>query len=367
MSLSITPIEPAFGERAIPIVFSTDDNYAPYLSVALQSLLDHTNAEKLYDIIVLQDGLSEQHRTLLSSQCTSYPNVSLRYHDVPEELKGYDFQLNMLPIATYYRICAPGIFAKYEKIVYLDVDICVLSDVGELYAATLGDNMVGACRDYGMMRLMQVKEWPQLRSYLTDTLGMANPTDYVNAGVLIFNIKACIEQNFTQRMLDVISSHKTEFGDQDMLNEVCQGTICFLDPAWNSAYRVDKAYVPEALYEAHLQGLRSPKIVHYMGGQNSKPWNSARYNEAALWWQYALQCPYAGALLNRRLHLINRQLGELSRKLEGYGSFWQYKRRYWKYKLLSRITFGKTRRRYKQLRREMKAILKTIRFAPRRV
>ena len=49
----------------IPIFFSTDDNYAPYLDVALISLID--NASPLYDykIIILNTGISPENKELL--------------------------------------------------------------------------------------------------------------------------------------------------------------------------------------------------------------------------------------------------------------------------------------------------------------
>lgn len=356
------PIEPIFDGACVPVVFATDDNYAPYLSVALQSLLSHTSAARRYDIIVLQDGLSTEYSELLQKQCAAYPNVSLRYYDVPSELQNYDFQLNLLPIATYYRLCAPGIFAKYEKVLYLDVDICVLSDVAELYDTELGEYMVGACRDYGMMQMVYEQPKHGIYKYLTQTLGMKETSDYVNAGVLLLNIGACREQDFTQKMLDVTLRHKTLFGDQDMLNEVCQGKILHMDPAWNSAFLLEEKCVPAALYEAHKRSIQEPKILHYMGLKGLKPWNTTKYATAGTWWQYAAQSPFIGEILNRRFQQIEKQFDETTKKLATFHLRSLWKRRYRRYKLLSRITFGATRKRYKQLRRQWHEVVRQIRI-----
>ena len=37
------------------------------------------------------------------------------------------------------------------------------------------------------------------------------------------------------------------------------------------------------------------------------------------------------------------------------------RRRYWRYKILSKITFGKTRKKYKEKRKELKQKLKQVR------
>ena len=45
------PIQQAF--EPVSICFASDDNYAPYLKVAIYSLLCNRNRERSYDIIIL--------------------------------------------------------------------------------------------------------------------------------------------------------------------------------------------------------------------------------------------------------------------------------------------------------------------------
>ena len=44
--------------REIPIFFSTDDNYIPYLDVAIHSLIANASKDYDYRIIVLNTGLN---------------------------------------------------------------------------------------------------------------------------------------------------------------------------------------------------------------------------------------------------------------------------------------------------------------------
>ncbi len=48
-------------EKHIPIFFSTDDNYIPFLDVALLSLTKNANPAYDYRIIVLHTGLKEEN------------------------------------------------------------------------------------------------------------------------------------------------------------------------------------------------------------------------------------------------------------------------------------------------------------------
>ena len=47
--------------KEIPIFFSTDDNYIPYLDVTIKSLIANASRDYEYRIIVLNTGLNEDN------------------------------------------------------------------------------------------------------------------------------------------------------------------------------------------------------------------------------------------------------------------------------------------------------------------
>ena len=47
--------------KEIPIFFSTDDNYIPYLDVAIASLVANASKEYNYRIVVLNTGLKDEN------------------------------------------------------------------------------------------------------------------------------------------------------------------------------------------------------------------------------------------------------------------------------------------------------------------
>ena len=47
--------------KEIPIFFSTDDNYIPYLDVAVSSLIANASKEFNYRIIILNTGLNKEN------------------------------------------------------------------------------------------------------------------------------------------------------------------------------------------------------------------------------------------------------------------------------------------------------------------
>ena len=55
--LNLTPRD----KNEIPIFFSTDDNYIPYLDIAIASLIENASKEYKYRIIVLNTGIEQEN------------------------------------------------------------------------------------------------------------------------------------------------------------------------------------------------------------------------------------------------------------------------------------------------------------------
>ena len=127
----------------IPVFFSTDNNYLPYLDVAIRSLIKNASKEHNYRIVILNTGLDREKmdkiKALSSDQfIINFVDVSHAIDDIKHQLRNvYHFGL-----AAYYRLFIEEMFPEYDKILYLDCDIVVLGDVSKLYYMDMGDNAV---------------------------------------------------------------------------------------------------------------------------------------------------------------------------------------------------------------------------------
>ena len=70
--------------KQIPIFFSTDDKYAPYLDVALLSMLNNASKKYEYRIIVLNTGISESNAEKLKRH--EAPGVSVELIDISRDV-----------------------------------------------------------------------------------------------------------------------------------------------------------------------------------------------------------------------------------------------------------------------------------------
>ena len=85
--------------REIPIFFSTDDNYVPFLTVALHSLIDNSSTNYNYKTIILNSGLSNENVDTLKRMETD--NFKIEFADVNDKIKEISEDLS-LRLRDYY-------------------------------------------------------------------------------------------------------------------------------------------------------------------------------------------------------------------------------------------------------------------------
>ena len=178
--------------------------------------------------------------------------------------------------AASFRLLLPGLLPEYDKIVYIDCDVIVRQDIGNLYQNTdLEQNWLGV-----------VFEAPiEQQAERFRALG-CDPNRYFNSGFLLMNLAQMRKENVSARLLEACKVPYLEFPDQDALNQVCQGHILPLSPLYNGIrtffipkYKPDfiREYGSEALWEQ----VQREATIHYTGG---KPWNLFTLQFGA-WWR----------------------------------------------------------------------------------
>ena len=103
-------------------------------------------------------------------------------------------------------------------------------------------------------------------------------------------------------------------------------------------------FISDKLYIKYKQDRKSPKIIHW-AGEKSKPWLNPSEDLADIWWSFARKTPFYEEILQR----------SINQGVNGVSNYKKYKIKYICYKILSKITFGKTHKKYKQKQNDMKA------------
>ena len=136
-------------------------------------------------------------------------------------------------------------------------------------------NLLAAARDVDYCGNLNMKDGIRMR-YTKEVLGMRQPYDYFQAGVLVLNTKAMRKLHPMEKWLEFASDDRYIYNDQDILNAHCQGRVKYLDYDWNVMTdcfgRIGNvfSFAPCAIFDAFNDSRNHEKIVHYAGAQ--KPW-----------------------------------------------------------------------------------------------
>lgn len=267
--------------KEIPIFFSTDDRYIPYLDVAVSSLIENASKEYAYRIIVLNTGLEKEN--IQKVKQNERDGVIIEFVDISDRVKTLQAHFKDVyhfSVVTYYRLFIASLFPQYSKIVYLDCDLVVLGDISRLYHTPMGENVLAAGPE------QYVQNTAEFRIYAEKALGV-DPDRYVNAGVLLINLDAFREEKVEERFIELITKYDFDLLDPDQayLNYLCQDKILMLPNGWN------KEPMP-------LPCEGEKNIVHY--ALYKKPWQYDDVMDGEFFWHYARKSPFYQQILKNR-------------------------------------------------------------------
>ncbi|MGI6591633.1 MAG: glycosyltransferase family 8 protein [Eggerthellaceae bacterium] len=322
---SVATLEPAFDDGVV-VVLSANERYVPYVSVVLQSIKENADPARNYDVVVLNTDISLESQERLIAQVSS-ENFSLRFYSAMPIMKSYSHLrvYGHFKIETYYRLIVPQIMPHSQKAVYLDSDLVVLTDVARLYDVEMGDNLIAATHDADTAGMYNGYD-PDMKAYIDNVLKLDNPYDYFQAGVLVMNLEAFRARYTTREMLECAASRHWNLLDQDVLNYLARGSVCYVDMAWNTLMDWEHlrryfiiGLAPMTLREAYEKARRHPYIVHYAGPDN-KPWEYRDADMGAYFWDYASRCPYCEQLSRD----LEAAVHSSAYRLQRIGHFWLY-------------------------------------------
>lgn len=277
-------------ENVVPVVFSVNDGYVPYLGVTIQSLIKYTSANHLYLLNVLSCGISKHHETRLKSLETE--NVKIQLINVEERMKGRKIPtVRHLTPETTFRLLIDDIFPEYEKIIYLDCDLIVNQDIALLYEEEIENCVLGVSR----ARLVG-----PLVKFINDNLKLPIE-DYFNAGVLLINIPLFRKYQIGKECLDLLEDETKRYDcmDQDVLNLTCHGKVKYIDGRWNVEWAHlaggGQEVVIDASREGTLEYVNNPYILHFTS--EIKPWSHPENVLSEYFWQVARESVFYEEIL----------------------------------------------------------------------
>lgn len=239
-----------------PIVFACDSKYVFCTAVAICSIVQSApiDAPLHFHLLVDEDVSYNDQRRLMSLETLVGGRIVI--HVVARE-RVNDLQSGkIVGRAANFHLLLPQLLPQFDRVLYLDGDVMVRKNIGDLLAHPLGESFLAAVSQYAQGldcfgRALRIGNWPDRQG------------SYFNTGVLLLNLRRFREEHIQEQLLDVLHLSQKPLSnyDQDALNMVIGDQFIALHPRWNA--------LPKLPYsEAHLD----PAIVHFC--QTDRPWLS---------------------------------------------------------------------------------------------
>lgn len=244
------------GEPQIAAVaFCADKNMEVPLHVAASSLLRHLHPGYVARIYLLLIDFSERD----IDQLRSTLDLTGRPYSVhllePMEIKAFaEYPGLRGSRTTYYRLALPDLVQE-DRLLYLDADIHVKTDISPLFEEDMGCKPAGFVLE-GTVRFALDHAFQTL-------VGRTMDAPVFNAGVCLFNLSEWRSQNCKQRLMELGAKHRKDLisHDQSMLNAL------FAD----DCYRLDPKYNVQVFPGSPMNRIPAAGILHFVG--SPKPWD----------------------------------------------------------------------------------------------
>lgn len=283
------------------IFYSSDDNFAQILGVSITSLFENNKKTQEIVVYIIDNNISSENKALLSKIGESYNRrIEFLSLDNIDTSKLENISFGRWSVGCMYRLFAATLFPEnIDKVLYIDCDTIVCSELCEMYNTDISDYYFAGVLDCisGMNKA---------------NVGLKADDNYFNSGVMLINLKKWREDNIEQKFMDYIVEKKAkiQYLDQGIINAVISKQALVLHPKYNTMsvffdfsslkellkFRKTKHYYSE---EDFLQAKNEPVIIHYTGSFASiRPWyKNATHSKTEEWRKYKKLSPWADSPL----------------------------------------------------------------------
>ncbi|MDR2033858.1 MAG: glycosyltransferase family 8 protein [Helicobacteraceae bacterium] len=314
--------------QTIHIAFTINEAYVKYFVVCLTSILESAGDEELHFYVIHDDITEHSKKRILELKHIKdfAANFIVVNPQVIKQIKAPT--QSHISANTSYRLKIGSIMQNLDRIIFLDADLIVKSNLLALWNTDISNYYLASVVDQAPVN-KKFNDWiPNLK--------LPNNFRYVNTGVCLCNLKKWREDNMEKLFFDVAVEYHSalKFPEQDILNIACAPKILKLSHTWN-AMPLQEYIVKKEKEEA----FANPHIIHYAG--YNKPWIYLDAPYADLFWKYARKTSYYEELLyGCKKETLRQTIDDIYWLMREIQLKKTYYRKFIKYKLLRILTLG---------------------------
>ena len=240
-----------------------DSEYVPFAMTAILSILHHTERNLVFHFI--HDGsVTKGEQKRCQQLIRQFEHAEIHF-SIWGNREHFTTWTDRFPPLVFVRLLLPEMFPQYDRGIFLDADILVERDIGELFDTDMKGKLIGAVPERNW-RINYNKNEPLGSAFGTmgtadyyKSLGFDPDQEYYNAGVMLLDMAGLRKY----RIRDIIVDHKNDnllYSDQDFLNVYLHHLFLTLDSSWNNV--IQSKELPER------------QLLHYI----NKPWRNSSVN-----------------------------------------------------------------------------------------
>lgn len=261
----------------VDILYTVNSQYKEIMLTSCVSLILNNMDKDIYFHIVTSDFSCLDYE-YCKSVLSKFPSVTCEFYPLD---KKYIEKFN-IPNWRGSQIANARIFFQdlinltdVEKLLYLDADTIVVSDIKDAFNHS---NPINAVLD----------------SCLQKRVDKMNLTNYFNSGVLLFNVKEWISEKCQDKVIDFLKKNtqiELEFPDQDLLNFALCSYFGKMHPRFNVGPQILMGDINHLYYKDGkrllgqldvIESINNGVIHHAYGLGRVKPWTNNKTNPFTL-------------------------------------------------------------------------------------
>ena len=283
------------------VVYSSDDNYAQHTGVSIVSLLDNNKHFDDIHIYIIDNEISKVNKEKLIDIINNYGRrISFIDFNKYKSMLNLNMQWN-ISISSYARLFISSMLPdNVDKVLYFDCDTVIVNKIDELWNTDIKDYYVAGVAD-------------TVSSSTKSSVGIDRDGKYINAGMLLINLKKWREDNIQDKFIKFIDSYegRVTHHDQGVINGVLQNNLKILKPNFNlmtvyytmkrediiSYYSIDSEFYSEDVIQ---EALLDPIYIHFTPGFTTRPWiKGCKHPKKELYLSYLEKTPWKDTKLEK--------------------------------------------------------------------
>lgn len=234
------------------IIFSSDDNYSPYLAISIFSILRSNINEKI-NFYILDLGIRNESKDIINRMVESYGSQAFFIMVSESDFSHFPRTIDYISFATYARLNLTNYIGNIDKAIYIDVDTLTNGSLRYLWNIDISDYYLAACQD----TFIDIENLTYKHQ-----IGLDKKV-YFNAGVLLLNLKKWRNEDVFENSIKWLEKYKDliKYQDQDILNGIFKDKVRIIDNRFN--------FTPSErnlIRNKHKRSTKMPVVIyHYCG------------------------------------------------------------------------------------------------------